>query len=568
MKLPALFSGSRRRDFALLIANGGIQAAGAVATALLVRSGFDGLIAQGAVADQQGALLIIAGLIGIAATNALLRYREHLDAERVGQSYVHALRTRLYRHLLRLGPGVATKMSRGAVTLRFVGDLTALRRWVSLGLARLLVGTLVIVLAVAALAIIEPVIALSVGAGVGTATLLGLGMGNRLGATTRDVRRRRGYLAGILTDRLAHLHLVQAFGQEQREIARFKNLSRRLRDAFLRRAGAIGLLRALADAGASTASLCALLVGSLLVAKGAASPGAVVAAMLVAGLLAPRLQELGRIYEYWTAAVIAREKQQQLLRLRPPRAGALARGGRDLPEGSGELVLRGVSLTELLPSLDLSIGPGERLCIIGENGAGKSSLLQVMAGLRRPDEGTVELNGQDLAVTDAKQVRQAVGLVSCDLPLLRGTLRFNLTYGAPTASDAALAEVIERCDLAGLLARLPQGLNTRTSELQTRFSAGERMRIALARGLLMKPRVLLLDEMEAHLDAEGVRALDKVIRDFEGPVIFITHHRERARLASQVVTLTAGQPAEISAAPPGNGDGQPPVSQLHLRAVT
>jgi ATP-binding cassette, subfamily B, bacterial len=297
---------------------------------------------------------------------------------------------------------------------------------------------------------------------------------------------------------------------------------------------------------------------------GAASPGAVVAAMLVAGLLAPRLQELGRIYEYWTAAAIAREKQERLLRLRPARAGAMNRGGRDLAAGPGEMVLSGVALDGLLAPLDLTIAPGDRLCIVGENGAGKSSLLQVMAGLRSPDAGTVALNGQDLAVTDARQLRKAISLVSCDLPLLRGSLRFNLTYGVPRASESALSEVIEACDLQGLVGRLPKGLDTSLSEQQTRFSAGERMRIALARGLLAKPQVLLLDEMEAHLDAEGTQALDKVIRRFAGPVVFITHQQARAGLASRTVTLRAGQPAEVSRVK----SAAAAVPAAHLRAIT
>jgi len=189
-----------------------------------------------------------------------------------------------------------------------------------------------------------------------------------------------------------------------------------------------------------------------------------------------------------------------------------------------------------------------------------------MAGLRQADAGQVALNGQDLAITDARQLRRAIGLVSCDLPLLRGSLRFNLSYGLPGASEAALAEAIERCDLKGLVASLPSGLDTHLSEQQTRFSAGERMRIALARALLTGPQVLLLDEMEAHLDAEGIQALDRVIRDFQGPVVFITHQQQRARLASRVVTLRAGQPAEVGLAPAG--DSLSAASKSHLRAIT
>ena len=567
MKLPALFSGSRRRDFSLLVANGALQAAGAVGTALLAQYGFDRLTAGGEAMQARHGFAVVGGLVAVALVNAWLRYREHLDGERVGQSYVHAVRIRLYRHLLRIGPAVASRMSRGAVTLRFVGDLTALRRWVSLGLARLLVGVVVIVLSLAALAVIAPMVALAVGAGVATAALLGLGLGTRLQASTRAVRQQRGRLAALLTDRLAHLHLVQAFGQEQREAAHFKALSRRLKAALMRRAGTVGLLRALADVGASTASLSALLVGAQLAAFGLATPGAVVAAMLVASLLAPRLQELGRIYEYWTGARIAEEKLRHLLKLRPAVPGTRRSGGRSLPAGRGALLLRGVALEGLLPALDLSLVPGERLCILGDNGAGKSSLLQVMAGLRRPDAGSVELDGQNLAVSDARQVRRAIALVSGDLPLMRGSLRFNLTYGqSGTASEGDLAEAVARCDLGGLIDRLPQRLETQVSELQTRFSAGERLRIALARGLLSRPQVLLLDEMDAHLDAEGLRALDEIVRSFEGTVVFVTHRPERAGLAARILRLSAAMPAQILVREEPEASG--PTTAATLRAVT
>jgi ATP-binding cassette subfamily B protein len=548
MMLPPLFSDSRRRDFTLLVMNGALQATGAVATALLTRDGFDRLITGGG-AVSVPFIMVVGGLIGIAAGVAWLRYREHLTAERLGQSYVHAVRMRLFRHLLHIGPGVVGRLSRGAITLRFVGDLSALRRWVSRGIARLLVGGVVIVFSLVALTLIEPTLAAAVGAGVAAAGLLSLGLGNRLQAATRAVRRRRGRLAAHLTDRLAHLHLVQACAQEQREAARFKMLSRRQMAAFLRQARTVGLLRSLADAGASAASLAAFVVGAQLVALQMASPGTAVAAMLVAGLLAPRLQELGRIYEYWTAARIAREKQERLLRLRPAKPGT-RRGGRSLPQERGELVLRGVALNGLLPALDLTLTPGDRLCIVGDNGAGKSTLLQVMAGLRRPDHGRVELNGQSLKVSDNRQVRRAIALVSCDQALLRGSLRANLTYGlGGAAGNGELADVIERCDLGGLIERLPQGLETQISELQTRFSAGERMRIALARGLITQPQVLLLDEVESHLDSDGLWALGDIIRSFDGPLAFVTHHPERLGVTARILQLSAGKPAAITELP-------------------
>ena len=537
MSLPKVLSGKRRLRFAALVANGVCQAATAVGMALLVKHGFDSLISSRAPLTLAAALAFGGGLIATILLTAWLRWRSQLDAELLGQSYIHAVRMALFGHIARIGAEGTRQMSRGAIVLRFIGDLTALRQWVSLGLARLTVSGLAALLAIGALSFVEPVVAMAVAVAVVVASLLALVIGPRLRVRTRESRRRRGRLAAMLNDRVAHIGVVEAFGQERKELKRFGRLSRRLRSALVERARVVGLLRALSEASGSFASACALLVGAAQVALGQASPGAVVAAMVVSGLLAPRLQDLGRVYEYWNGAVIAREKQMQLLALEA--AGRPTRGseGEDLSDGPGALELEGLALGGLFDGLTASIEPGERVAIIGPNGAGKSTLLRIVAGITEPEAGLVRLDGQDIASVRWEDLRRAFAIVSPDLPLLRGSLRFNLTYGAQDWSHDRLAGLISALGLGGLIERLPRGLESRVSESGEGLSSGERARIALARALMTKARVLLLDEADANLDQEAGPLLERVLRLFGGTVIFVTHDPDRAAQADRVLQL-------------------------------
>ena len=548
MRLPAVLSGRRRRRFAYLVANGISQAGVAVATALLVKNGFDRLIAPQTPLPLREAVLLAAGLSLAIAIGAWLRWRGHLDAEHLGQSYVHALRLRLFRHVAGIGAEGARQMSRGAIVLRFVGDLTALRQWISYGLARLTVSGLATLLAIAVLAAVEPVVALAVAIAVAVAAGLALAVGPRLRATTRESRRRRGRLAAQLNDRIANIGVVEAFGQESRERRRFERLSTRLRHALVARARVIGLLRALSEASASFAGACALFAGALQVGLGLASPGAVVAAMVVAGLLAPRLQDLGRVYEYWNGALVAREKLEQMLALRP--VGRRSKRGvkQALGPGPGRIELCGLRLEGLFHDLEATIEPGERVAIVGANGAGKSTLLRLIAGILDPDKGRVRLDGQDIRKCRWEEVRRAFAMVSPDLPLLRGSLRLNLTYGAAAWTVEDLERIIAALGLGALVARLPAGIESRISESGGGLSTGERARITLARALLTRPRVLLLDEADANLDGAARDALETVVEDFAGTVLFITHDPARAAAADRILKVENGCLHEIAPA--------------------
>lgn len=539
MSLPRVISGRRRARFALLLANGVGEAIAAVVTALLVREVFDRAVVVGAGAALHDGLLRVGALCGVLAASAWLRWRSHVDAEHLGQSYVHAVRMRLFQHVTSIGAAGARRMSRGALLLRFVGDLTATRNWVSLGLARLSVSGLATVLALAALVAIEPVIAVAVGCAVSASMLLALAIGPRLRVRTREARYQRGRIAALISDRIANLGVVEAFGQEARESRRVREVSRDLKAAMLRRARVVGLLRAVSDAGAALASLCALAVGALQVAAGHATPGTVVAAMVVAGLLAPRLNDLGRVFEYWNAALVAREKQLEVLALLPAGRSVVRRGNAPLAQRPARLKMMAVSCGVLFSGVDLDIGPRERIAVIGPNGSGKSTLLRLMAGLVEPDSGTVSLGGQDLSRSAWPDLRSTFALVTPELSLLRGSLRLNLVYGAPGVDAAQLLQVIELCQLDALIARLPGGLEARLSEGGQGLSTGERARIALARALLVRPRFLLLDEADANLDSPAREALDRVIDTFDGSVIHVTHDPARLARADRVLALRA-----------------------------
>ncbi|MFO7641944.1 MAG: ABC transporter ATP-binding protein, partial [Candidatus Competibacteraceae bacterium] len=511
--------------------------AAAACTILLVRQSFDALFA-GADLPSSGLYFSIAGLLGLTLLLLALRVWERRDAEELGQRYITSVRLRLFAHLAALPLPVLRQRPRGLLMLRFSGNLSALRLWASQGLARLLVGVIAVPGALAVLAAISPRLALAVGA---ILTMLGAIMallGPRLLVRVRQARREQGRLASMIGDRLGAVATIQGCGQTRRERERVRRQSEQLRTTMVARARTAAWIRLLPEAGGGLVTALIVLLGAWELAQGTVTPGALVAALAVAGLLQPHLNALARVYDYWQNCRAARDYLRAFLSL-----PSLEHPGRTaiLKANAGRLCIEGLTVDGVLEDLRAEAAPGNLIAVVGGNGSGKSTLLAAVAGLLVPDAGRVTVDGQDLADCTLQSIRRTVGIDSPELPLLQGSFARNLSYRQPRATPEDLEELCRQCDLADTIANLPKGLKTRIGEGGYKLPPGVRQRLLLARALLGNPPLLLLDEVEAGLDEAGQQMLERILRQRRATTLLVTRNPRHLALADWIWRLDGGR---------------------------
>ncbi len=543
MRLRSVIKGRRLRLFVQLVANGMGQATITIGIALLIRFAFDRIIAPTSSNSSHMMFLFGGGFVAAAIGTAWLQKKERIDSEQMGQSYIHRIRMKLFDHLTELAPRALQKRSRGSIVLRFVGDLNAIKRWVSLGLARITVAFVTIVGTLFVMFIVNWVLAF------GVVTVLALGiarifrLGKQIHEAVSEGRRRRSFLATNVNEKVASMAVVQVFGQSAREKGRLRRQSNRLRNAMVVRAKKIGTLRAIVQSTTVIATGIVLLLGANEVVAGRVSPGTLVAAMTVVGLLVPSIRDLGRVYEYYHDARISSKKIEQFLKT--PTLVSEITDAPDLKAGPGRLEFLGASLSGVVKEVTAVVEPGAVVGLTGPNGAGKSTLFLLAARLMDPDKGKILLDGQDLAKHSIASVRRAVGMVSPDLPLLRGKIEKNLRYRWPDAPAEEIKRTRALCEIDKVLCDLPQGDQTRLAEGGLNLSLGQRQRIAIARALLGNPTILLLDEADAHLDLSANEVLDRVLAEFHGTVLIVTHNPKRLASVDVVWKMNNGQLIEV-----------------------
>ncbi|MDF3142204.1 MULTISPECIES: ABC transporter ATP-binding protein [unclassified Streptomyces] len=539
--MPHTLGGARRRLMLLLVLAGFGQAVCVVAFALLahgaayrithgreIASGHDRSAIYTYVAGYAPTTLAV-GLATSACATVLLKAAGEPLAERLAQSYVHSIRMRLFDHVAGSEAGGPFRRTVGVTVLRFTGDASALRLWISKGVAPILVDGVFVACALAVLAVMAPGIgALSAALVLLAAAAVAL-FGRRLRERVRETRRNNGKLAAFVNERVTHTAVMQSLGRVEQERGVMRRRSREYGRAMVRQARLTGAMSATAEACGIGILLIVVTVGLV-----AGTTWEVLASLLtVANFLGGPLSSLVRVQEHWQQSRVARRRIAEVLSAPAPLARL--RGAEPLAHGPGRLELEGLRVEGVLDASAVAL-PGQRIVLQGPPSAGKSLLLRLIARLQEPDAGAVLLDGQDLARHDPESVRRMIRLTSPELPLLRGSVDQNLRYGEPP--DAT--EWADEKHIEALADLLPDGLRTRVGENGHGLSMAVRYQVAMVRALRSGPRVLLLDEVRSE-EALGSDLMEHLLEQYPGTVIYVTDEPKLAARADVLWRIDDGR---------------------------
>ncbi|MEO1493458.1 MAG: ABC transporter ATP-binding protein [Pseudomonadota bacterium] len=534
--LPLIGADGRRRMIAAVTLCALGQAAAAGAAAFATRDVFAVFAAGSAVPVSALGVLITSG-----CTIAALRMAETVTAERLGQAYAADVRMLLFNHISHLPRAVVRSQRRGGLSLRFVGDLSALRGWISRGLTRLISAAIVLPVTAGA------VFALDWRLGCAVAVPIALGMGVILalsrsaGPVHARLRTCRARLSADMSERAPVAPDLRALGRMRREKKRLARRTGDLVKAAVARARTAGALRAVPDAISGLAGAMILLIALRTGLPAATAAGALAATAL---MIRP-LRELAGVWDRHRDWKVAKDKCERLLARERVRRSRPA-GKREQPRGPSGTSLKFDQVSHgALSQCSAEIPSGAKVAILGQNSSGKSTLLTLASGIDVPETGRVTLNGKTVAAIGDRARR--IALIWEDAPVLAGSLRRALTLGVlPRPSDDAIEHAARETGLGPLLRRLG-GLDGAIAEGGRSLSTGEMWRVLMVRARLAGQDVLLFDSPDRALDEEGLAHLVDTIRQTDATVIVTTDSPDLAARFDTVLTLSNGRLAEREA---------------------
>ncbi|HEX6869808.1 MAG TPA: ABC transporter ATP-binding protein [Micromonosporaceae bacterium] len=490
-------------------------------------------------------LLLMAVLISVSAvTGAIGDY----VLRRTGESIVLAARQHLASHLLRLRVSALDHAEPGDLMSRVTSDTALLRQVITDTLVGGVTGLIMIIATVSAMAVLDPVLlAVTLGVLAFAGTIVRTVM-PRVGRASRQAQKSVGDIGAGLERALGALRTVKASGAERREEQAIHRAAQQTWQASVRAAKWLALVGHTAELAMHMAFFTILAVGGARVASGAIDVGTLIAFLMYVFYLVPAVRSLvysASQYQMGTAAV-ARIQEAEALAAEPPLPAAALPDPSAIPASVEFRDVRfrySPNLPPVHQGISFTIPPHGTTAFVGPSGAGKTSIFSLIERFYEPTEGSIHLDGLDVRDWDLAALRATIGYVEQDAPVLSGTLRDNLVFGAPEATDRDLDRVLRTARLAELVSRLPDGLDTQVGHRGVKLSGGERQRVAIARALLRRPRMLLLDEATSQLDAVNEAALRETVAEVARTttVLVVAHRLSTVTLADRIIVIHNGE---------------------------
>ena len=487
------------------------------------------------------AAFLVAGAIGWAAGLG----QTYLTSW-VGERVLADLRERLFQHLERLSLGFYERNRTGAVISRLTNDIEALDQLVTDGVTSLLQNSLVLLGSAVILVLLDWRLALATLA-VFPFMTLATAIFRRLSSRAyRRVRERLGAVTATLQEDISGMRVVQAFARERTSDARFRDVNTRYRSANQETVVLNGLYFPFVDLLSTTATAVVLGYGGYLVFGGSLTIGTLFAFIGYLTNFFDPVQQLSQLYNTFLAAVAALDKIIDVMEEEPEiedRPDAIP-----LPRVEGHVRFESIrfgyadGLPEVLHGIDLELPAGTTVALVGHTGAGKSTIAKLIARFYDPRDGRVTIDGHDLRDVTQESLRRQLGIVPQEGFLFSGSIRENIAFGRPNASDEHVVAAAGAVGAHEFVAALPEGYETEVGERGGRLSLGQRQLVAFARALLADPRILVLDEATSSVDITTERRIEHALRRLlAGRTAFVIAHRlSTIRQADLIVVLENG----------------------------
>jgi subfamily B ATP-binding cassette protein MsbA len=494
---------------------------------------------------------IAIGLIALFLLQGAMNFVQVYLLTSTGERVVAALRQDVFAHLVRLSPGFFAERRTGELTSRLSADLTVLQSLLNTWVSELSRQSLFLVGGVVLLTLTHPRLTATTLAVVPLVVGAAFLFGRRLRRASTGVQDRVAEAMGTADEAFSQIRTVQSFVREAEETRRYGALLAGVVDAAIRRARLRAVFFGVVGFFAFAGVVAVLWQGGRLVLDGLLTPGALVSFLLYAITVAAAVGSLASLFGAYQEAVGAATRVFELLDTQP----TVAEPTRPTPLKRplrGDVVVDRVtfryadSLPLALDDVSARVAPGEVVALVGPSGAGKTTLASLLPRFWDVTSGRITIDGVDVRELSFADLRGAIGVVPQEPALFSGTVRENIAYANPRATEQEIAAAARAAHAIEFIERLPDGLDTRVGERGVKLSGGQRQRLAIARVFLKDPAVVVLDEATSSLDAESERLIEEAMVELlrGRSTLIIAHRLSTVRRADRVVVLDHGRVVE------------------------